>query len=539
MANKELIIHTAEDLITIALLEDGVLVELNHQEKEVGFGVGDIYLGKVHKTMSGLNACFVDVGHERDAFLHYLDLGPNFKSYCNLIETARKRRIFSFPDFPRSTDTVKSGNITDAVTSGKVILVQVTKEAISTKGPRISTEISLTGRHVVLLPFERKVAISQKIRDKEERKRLESIVKGNLPNNFGAIVRTASKGVSKEELEQDVKNQVQRWKEILTKLETAETPAAIMNETSRATTILRDHLSSDYSNIYIDDKSTYEEIKEYIRFIEPDMEKIVKYYNESTPIFERFEVTRQIKALFGKIVSFKRKSYMVIEHTEALHVIDINSGPRVRNAASQEDIALEVNCNAVEHIARQLRLRDMGGIIVIDFIDMHNAENRNTLLNMMRDAMKRDRARHTILPLTKFGLMQITRQRVRPVAKVNNSEQCPTCRGTGKISASVLFDSEIENQIRDFVEEFGIKYIKVKVHPFVAAYLNKGIFSLRLRWMMKYKCVIVVVASESVGYVDAKFYSRNNRILSKQSISDYEVDIEESRKLRESELDEI
>lgn len=534
MANKELIIHTAEDLINIALLEDGALVELNRQEKEVGFGVGDIYLGKVRKMMSGLNACFVDVGHERDAFLHYLNLGSNFKSYCLLTETVRKRRIFSFPDFPRSSDTARIGSITDAVSGGKTILVQVTKEAISTKGPRITTEISLTGRHIVLLPFERKVAISQKIKDKEERKRLESIVKGVLPNNFGAIVRTASFQVTKDELEQDVKNQLQRWKEILTKLETADAPASIMNETSRATTILRDHLSSDYSSIYVDDKETYEEIKDYIRRIEPDMERIVKYYNDTTPIFEHFEITRQIKALFGKIVSFKRKSYMVIEHTEALHVIDINSGPRVRNAASQEDIALEVNCNAVEYIARQLRLRDMGGIIVIDFIDMHSAENRATLFNMMREAMKRDRARHTILPLTKFGLMQITRQRVRPVARVNNSEQCPTCRGTGKISSSILFDSELEGQISDFVEETGVKYLKLKVHPYVAAYLTKGIFSIRMRWMLKYKCYIVIVASESVGYVDAKFYGSNNRILSKQSLSDYETDIEEMREQRES-----
>lgn len=533
---KELIINSADDLINIALLEDGVLVELNRQEKEVGFGVGDIYLGKVHKTMSGLNACFVDVGHERDAFLHYLDLGANFKSYCNLVETARKRRIFSFPDFPRGADTIKKGSILDAVTGGKVILVQVIKEAISTKGPRVSTEISLTGRHVVLLPFERKVAISQKIKDKEERKRLEQIVKGSMPNNFGAIVRTASRDVSKEDLEQDVKNQLQRWKDILTKLETAEAPSALMNETSRATTILRDHLSSDYSNIYIDDKDTFEEIREYIRLIEPEMSKIVKYYNNSEPIFEHFEITRQIKALFGKIVSFKRKSYMVIEHTEALHVIDINSGPRVRNAASQEDIAMEVNCNAVEHIARQLRLRDMGGIIVIDFIDMHHAENRTTLFNMMRDAMKKDRARHTILPLTKFGLMQITRQRVRPVARVNNSEMCPTCRGTGVISSSVLFDSDIENHISGFVEDINIRYIKIKVHPYVAAYLKRGFYSLRMQWMVKYKCIIVIVASEQIGYVDAKFYDKNNRILSKQSLADYEIDIEETRQA--SELDE-
>lgn len=534
MANKELIINTTDDFINIALLEDGQLVELNRQDKDVGFGVGDIYIGKVKKTMSGLNACFVDVGHERDAFLHYLDLGPNFKSYCTLVETARKRRIFSFPDFPRSGSIIKGGNINDVLSGGQVLLVQIVKEAISTKGPRISTEISLTGRHIVLLPFDKRVAISQKIKSNEERKRLELIVKKTIPTNFGAIIRTASRGVSEDDIIQDIKNQVDRWKKILTDLETTVVPSVIMSETSRATTILRDHLSNDYESIYIDDKDTYGEIKEYIRHIEPGMEKIVKSYNGGEPIFEHFEVTRQIKSLFGKIVSFKRKSYMVIEHTEALHVIDINSGPRVRNAASQDDIAMEVNSNAVEHIARQLRLRNMGGIIVIDFIDLKSAENRNALFDMMKEAMKNDKARHTILPLTKFGLMQITRQRVRSVAKINNEEVCPTCRGTGKITSSILFDTEIENQIQMFVEDMGIRVIKLKVHPYVASYLTKGIISLRIKWMLRYKCYIVIVASESVGYVDAKYYGRDNRIISKQSLSDHEIDIEESRERDET-----
>lgn len=529
MAKKELIINTKDDMINIALLEDGMLVELNRQAKEVGYGVGDIYLGKVCKTMSGLNACFVDVGHERDGFLHYLDLGVNFRSFTSLVETARKRRIFSFPDFPKSSGNVKGGKITDVVSSGKFVLAQVVKESISTKGPRVSTDISITGRDIVLLPFERKVAVSQKIRDKAERKRLEKIVQGILPNNFGAIVRTAALNTTKEDLEQDVKNQIARWKEVLSRLEGADAPCALLNESGRANTILRDHLSSDYSSIYIDDKETYKEIKEYIRLIEPQMENIVKYYNGFEPIFDNFDVTRQIKALFGKIVSFKRKSYMIIEHTEALHVIDINSGPRVKNAASQEDIALEVNCNAVEHIARQLRLRDMGGIIVIDFIDMHKAENRDTLLNMMREAMRNDKAKHTILPLTKFGLMQITRQRVRSVAKVTNTEQCPTCRGTGKITPAVLFDKEIENQISSFVEDMGIRNITVKVHPYIASFLTKGLVSLRTKWMFKYKCVIHIVSSESVGYVDAKYYDSNKHILSTQSITDYEVDMEEKR----------
>ncbi len=513
MIKKELIINTTDDLINIALLEDGKLVELNREEKEMGYSVGDIYLGKVRKTMSGLNACFVDIGHEKDAFLHYLDLGTSFKSFTNLIETARKRRIYSFPDFPRSNENIKGGKITDVVSSGKYLLTQVVKESISSKGPRITTDISIPGRCIVLLPFQSKISVSQKIRSREERKRLEVLLKGLLPKNFGAIVRTAAVDSTEAELTSDVKILLDKWKQALDKLQGADGIKLILNESSRANTILRDRLDSGYSSIYIDDKETYDEVKGYIKQIEPDMEKIVKHYKGSEPIFDHFEITRQIKSLFGKIVSFKRKSYMIIEHTEALHVIDINSGPRVRNADSQEDIAMEVNSNAVEHIARQLRLRDMGGIIVIDFIDMRKAENRDKLFNMMREAMRSDRSRHTILPLSKFGLMQITRQRVRSVAKISNRELCPTCRGTGKITSSVLFDSEIEGQISSFIEEHKLRYIKIKVHPYVWAYVTRGIFSLRLKWMLKYRCFISIVPSESVGYVDAKYFDKSGSAL--------------------------
>ncbi len=529
MIKKELVINTTDELINIALLEDGQLVEFNREEKEVGFSVGDLYLGKVKKTMSGLNACFVDIGHERDAFLHYADLGTNFKSFTNLVETARKRRIYSFPDFPKSSDNIKFGKITDAVSSGKFILTQVIKEAISTKGPRVTTDISIPGRRIVLLPFDHKVSVSQKIRARDESKRLNSLVKRLLPSNFGAIVRTAATGATEEELAGDIRIQIGKWKEALDKLSGSEDVKLILSESSRANTILRDRLDKDYSAIHIDDKESYEEINGYINQIEPDMENIVKYYKGIDSIFDHFEITRQIKSLFGKIVSFKRKSYMIVEHTEALHVIDINSGPRVRNADSQEDIAFEVNSNAVEHVARQLRLRDMGGIIVIDFIDMRKAENREKIFEMMREAMRNDRSRHTILPLSKFGLMQITRQRVRSVAKINNRELCPTCRGTGKITSSLLFDSEIENQISTFVEEMGLRYIKVKVHPFIAAYLKKGFISKRVKWMFKYRCNIVIVPSESMGYVDAKYYSSSNQILTQNSISDYEADIEENK----------
>lgn len=509
MDNKELIIHSSDDIINIALLEAGGLVELHKEEKISGYSVGDIYLGKVRKTMSGLNATFINIGHSKDAFLHYLDLGSNYKSLSKLTDALQKKKPVDFATFKKQEEIKRNGKINDVLSSGQTIMVQVIKEAISTKGPRVSTEISLTGRHVVLMPFGGKVSISQKIRSSEERRRLKAIVEELMPQNFGAIIRTAAMGKEALDIEADIQQLVGRWTSILEKTKTAVIPSLLMNEEARVNTILRDLLNDSFSNIYVDDTLIFGQIKSYIKQIAPDKERIVKLYKGSVPIFDNFDITRQIKGLFGKLVPYKRKSYMIIEHTEALHVIDINSGPRMKNADSQEEIAMEVNMNAISVIARQLRLRDMGGIIVIDFIDLHKSENREMVFQTMREAMAGDRARHTVLPLSKFGLMQITRQRVRPETKIDNKEMCPACRGTGKISPAILFDAEIENQISYFVEENSIKYIEVVVHPYMSAYLNSGFISIKWRWMAKMGCYIKVRADESVGYVSARYYDRS------------------------------
>lgn len=531
MISKELIIHANEENINIAFLEGGQLVELHKEERVSGYCVGDIYLGKVRKTMSGLNASFVSIGHPRDAFIHYLDLGVYYKSMAKLLDTAIKKKPIDFQQFRPQEELKRNGRIVDVLSSGQPILVQVIKEAISTKGPRVSTDISLTGRHVVLLPFAHKVSVSQKIKQAAERKRLKAIVSDVLPPNFGAIIRTAAYGKEKEDIEADIQSLVKRWDEIIEKCRTAANPSLIMSEDARVNTMLRDLLNDSFTNIYVDDKDMYEDIKEYIRLIAPDKEKIVKLYKgNSVSIFDNFDITRQIKGLFGKLVPFKRKAYMIIEHTEALHVIDINSGPRMRNADSQDEIALEVNLGAISLIARQLRLRDMGGIIVIDFIDLHKNENREKVFQAMREAMANDRARHTILPLSKFGLMQITRQRVRPERKIDNKEQCPTCRGTGKISPAILFDTEIENQIKSYIEDQNTRYIKLVVHPYIASYLTKGLFSIKLRWMIKHKCYLRVVADDSIGFVEAKYYDKSGYPLVSNTVifdNDLEPSIDE------------
>ena len=515
MVNKELVIHVDEDTIHIALLEDKLLMEYHKVKREGGFCVGDIYLGKVRKTTAGLNASFVDIGHPKDAFLHRLDLGVHFKSMDKLISAlSKKKKITPFSEIKPSEPYATNVKITEVLSSGDIILAQVSKESISTKGPRLSCEIAITGRHVVLLPLGHKVSFSQKIKSNEERKRLKKHVLEVLPPNFGVIVRTAAKGVDGVDVENDIRSLVSKWEDILERVSKSTAPSLILSEDNRINTMLRDILNDQFSNIYVDDKIIIEEIREYIKNISPEQEKIVKLYKGSVSIFDNFDITRQVKGQFGKLIPFKRKAYMIIEHTEALHVIDINSGTRINNSSTQEEVSLEVNLNAIPHIARQLRLRDMGGIIVIDFIDMHKKDNREMLLKAMKDAMILDRAKHTILPLTRFGLMQITRQRVRPETKINILETCPSCNGTGEITPAILFDTQIEAQIKSITEDQDCKYLIIKVHPYLAAYINKGLFSQAFKWMWAFKCYLRVLPDESVGYVDAKYYDKSGVELS-------------------------
>ncbi|MCL2560694.1 MAG: Rne/Rng family ribonuclease [Rikenellaceae bacterium] len=513
--NKELIINVTSNEITIALLEDKVLVELNKEKCKTGFAVGDIYLGKVKKIMPGLNAAFVNVGHEKDAFIHYFDLGPQFTTLHRLTEqlTANKKQPPKFENLKLDQPIEKKGKISDFIQSGQPIVVQIAKEAISTKGPRLTSDISLPGRHVVLLPFSNKVSISQKIRSNEEKKRLKKIVDKVLPRNYGVIIRTAAMGKSDADLESDITTQVERWESALAKLRGAQPPMQLLSEMNRATSIIRDLLNGSFSAIVVDDKNLYEEIREYIRTIAPEKEKIVKLYRGKMPIFDNYDISKQIKGLFAKYVSLKKGAYLIVEHTEAMHVVDVNSGNRAKGDNDQESTVMEVNLAAAAEISRQLRLRDMGGIIVIDFIDLHKAENRQALHDAMRKAMATDRAKHTILPVSKFGLMQITRQRVRPEAIPEVTEVCPSCNGTGVISPTVMLDRQIESRVAYYVGEKGLRFIKLRVSPYVAAYLRQGFPSRRLRWMMKYRCRIRITTDQSTGLVETRFFDRENREL--------------------------
>ena len=509
--SKDLIISVSDSEISIALLEEKQLVELNKEKRNVQFSVGDIYLGKVKKIMPGLNAAFINVGFEKDAFLHYLDLGAQFRTLHHYYNLAAQNRgkLPAMSKFKSEPDIDKEGKISDVLTTGQTVIVQITKEPISTKGPRLASEVSIAGRNLVLMPFSDKVSVSSKIENADERNRLRMLIQSIKPKNYGVIVRTVAEGKKVATLDVELKELINRWETAFYSIHRdIKTPKLLVGERNRTTTILRDILNPDFSNVIVDDEVMAADIRSYIREIAPEKEKIVKVYKDHTPIFDHLGVSRQIKGLFGRTISFKGGSYLIIEHTEALHVIDVNSGNRSKSGNDQEANALSVNLEAAREISRQLRLRDMGGIIVIDFIDMQSNENRQALFEKMKELMSDDRAKHNILPLSKFGLMQITRQRVRPEMTISTDENCPVCRGEGKIGPTVLLTDEIERRLVQILERVKTNKLLLRVHPFVAAYLKEGLFSLIGKINKKYKVSIRVQGSLSYHFLEYCFFDR-------------------------------
>ncbi|MBD5224917.1 MAG: Rne/Rng family ribonuclease [Bacteroidales bacterium] len=529
---SELIVDVQPKEVSIALLEDGRLVSLQKESRNIAYAVGDIYVAKVKKLMPGLNAAFVNVGYEKDAFLHYLDLGPRFATYAEFLKQLfpsqdgdkEKKAQKGIPDLSKIKllpDIDKHGTISDRLVSGQELMVQIVKEPISSKGPRLTTEISFTGRYMVLIPFSDKISISQKIKTTGEKLRLRRLIESIKPRNFGVIIRTSAEGKSVAELLHEMQTLKKCWEDTIAKARTATVPSLIFEEESRIVGMLRDVFSPSFESIHVNDAEIMTQIRNYVSLIAPDKADIVKLYSKPEPIFDSFSITRQIKSSFGKTVSFKSGAYIIIEHTEALHVIDVNSGNRAKAGTDQETNALDVNIRAADEIARQLRLRDMGGIIVVDFIDMNKVEHRQALYDHMREIMANDRARHNILPLSKFGLMQITRQRVRPALDIVTTEECPSCHGKGEVKPSLLFTDMLKEKLAYLVNDLKQKDFILYVHPFVDAYLKKGIISLYRRWRMEFGSRFRVMADESLAYLQYK-------VLDKQR---NEIDLKEEKDL--------
>lgn len=507
----ELVVDARQGGIWLALLRDGKLIELHEEQGNNDFAVGDIYLGKVRKVVPSLNAAFVDVGYEKDAFLHYLDLGPQFSSLNKFTKDTLhgKQNVADLLYFKGEKDIPKDGKIDEIISSSQPILVQVAKEPISSKGPRLCAEITLAGRYLVLVPFSDKISISQKIREQEERDRLKDLMDTIKPKNFGVIIRTVAENKKIELLDQDLKNLLDKWKTMHANLKGATPPKRVLGEIDKTSSILRDLLNGDFTNIHVNDETLFNEMKEFVTGIAPGREKILKLYDSKISIFERFGINKQIKTLFGKKVPLSSGGYLIIEHTEAMHVIDVNSGNR-KGADGQESNALATNIEAAEEIARVLQLRDMGGIVCIDFIDMHDKENNKILFEKLKGYMSSDRAKHNILPPSKFGVVEITRQRVRPETDINTSETCPTCNGTGEVQASILFAEEIESNLNYLLIDRKEQHVTLLVHPYLEAFFKKGLISRQMKWFFKYKKWIQVRGVTAHHLLQYSFVNKKN-----------------------------
>ncbi len=514
-SEKDLVVDVGSAEVQIALMENHRLIEFNKESSQGHtYSIGDVFLGRVKKIMPALNAAFIDIGDSKEAFVHYLDLGLYFNSFDEFVKKSNPNSDLKslYSNIKIGPALAKDGHIENVLKVGQMVITQIVKEPISTKGSRLTAEISLAGRNIVLLPFAEKVSVSQKISSKEEKKRLETLVRSILPKNYGAIIRTAAEGKNAAVLVGELKSLIDKWESSWKRVAKDKGIGLLFSEYSKTTTILRDLFNDTFTNIYVNDEKVYEEMKKYISLISPEQEKIVKLYEGKEPIFDHFEVNRQIKSSFGKVVPMKQGAYLVIETTEALNVIDVNSGTRAKTTDQEENI-FEVNKLAAEEIARQLRLRDMGGIVIVDFIDMASGEHRNNLFKYMQDVMEGDRAKHNLLPLTKFGLMQITRQRIRPATQINTAEICPMCHGTGKISSSAVIDEQVEKDLEAILDEKKIKSLTLKVSQILGAYLTRGLSSYVAKWKRKYKCKIKVVEDSDFTVLQYEFYNEKGEKL--------------------------
>lgn len=504
---KELIISSHQGTVEIALLENKKLVELHKQKSNTHYNVGDIFLGQVRKLMPGLNAAFVDIGHTKEAFLHYTDMGPVLNSVKKFThDVIHGAQTTPYLDqFEIQPDIHKNGKVGQVLEKKNLLLVQILKEPISTKGHRLSCELTIPGRYVVLTPFTNTIAISKKIAEAEERERLFNLVESIRPKNFGIVVRTAAEGRKVAELHEEINSLLEKWKHMYQQLVKAKPPVKLLSEVDKTSGLIRDILSKNFTGIHVNDYDLYLAIKDYLQANLPEKSGILHFFKGNRSIFDAYGVKRQIKSSFGNTSTLPSGAYIVIDKTEAMHVIDVNSGPKVQKM-DQETAAMQVNLEAAEEIARQLRLRDIGGLIVIDFIDMKSNDNKVELYKKMKEFMENDRSQHTILPLSKFGLMQITRQREKQEMAIDTTERCPCCTGTGKVNASILLVDQIESKLDFIMKTRPARKPILVAHPYVVAYLKKGFFGYAWRWYWKYQKRIKIVEDNDLGLIEFRFY---------------------------------
>lgn len=505
---NQIIIHASGKQNRIALLENGELAQLFIESEENQRTVGNIYLAKVHKVMSGIRAAFIDMGTPKDAFLHFSDAGDHLKDYVQMLNgpNAIHKNV---RDQLKKTNFDKISNYEKQNWAGKILrpdqklLVQIVKEPIGSKGPRVSTDITIAGRFLVLIPMGEYIAVSRKISNYKERRRLKSVVGSMLPDGFGVIIRTVAQEQDKKALEDDMRNVLKKWERILEKLETAKPPALLYNDLDMTESLVRDLFAKHYDRVLIDDQETYKKLKNYVSQIAPQMIPNVELYKGREHIFDFMKIAKDVDSIFSPRVRMPSGGYLIFEQTEAMYVVDVNSGPYAAKE-KQEDNSLKTNLEAAREVAKQLRLRDIGGIIVVDFIDLRDDKNRKKIYDELKKEFKKDPAKTNVIGMSDFGLVQITRQRIRPSVVNSVSKVCPTCGGSGNVVTRNTIIADLDAWISKFKYSTDYRAIDIYINPYLKSHLEKGFPSIKWKWMLRYRVKISFIADETISLSDYK-----------------------------------
>jgi len=548
---KEIIINAAINEVRVAITEDGKLGEFFIELPEKVRYIGNVYYGRVNKVASGLNAAFIDIGLPQDAFLHFSDVDDAMESTLIIeddeeddqaktqLQTEEPQKKKNITQKNKSNHknkkqidegsalaqrkekyqsllinsnsklakfhTKRSGDITINLEAGQNVLVQVIREAYHSKGMKVTTKVAIPGRYTVLLPFNNLLGVSKKVPSYVERKRLRQLAKATLPDGFGGIIRTAAQGKSEDELRRDWDFLIDTWKSVEEKVSKMSKPGLVYQDLGLATSIVRDLFNSDVSRLSVDSKKLYREIATYLKAISHHILEKVNLYQGDVPIFEAFGIERELMNTYKRTVMLPSGGDIVIDQTEALTVIDVNTGRSIEE--EQEKNALKTNLEAALEVARQIRLRDIAGIIVCDFIDMHQEANRRKLLNEMKNYLARDRAKTVAYPLTQLGLMQITRQRINQNIEEKTSDICHVCQGTGRIISKAVLINTIEKWLKNFRKKTREFKLILQVHPLIATYLTDGTISIASKLMLKYFVKLTVQQNDSVPIDKFRFFS--------------------------------
>ncbi|MFW6157468.1 MAG: Rne/Rng family ribonuclease [Balneolaceae bacterium] len=505
---NQIIIHGSGKQTRIALLENGELAQLFIESEENQRTVGNIYLARVHKVMSGIRAAFIDMGTPKDAFLHFSDAGDHLKEYVQMLngkDAIHKnvRDQLAKTNFDKIPNYEKQNWAGKILQSGQKLLVQIVKEPIGSKGPRVSTDITIAGRFLVLIPMGEYIAVSKKISYYKERRRLKSIVGSMLPDGFGVIIRTVAQKQDKKALEEDMRNVLKKWEQILDRLETAKPPELLYNDLDMTESLIRDLFAKQYDRVLIDDPDLHKEIKDYVSQIAPKMLPNVELYKGREHIFDYMKIAKDVDSIFSPRVPMPSGGYLIFEQTEAMYVVDVNSGPYAAKQ-KQEDNSLKTNLEAAREVAKQLRLRDIGGIIVVDFIDLRDGKNRKKIYDELKKEFKKDQAKTNVIGMSDFGLVQITRQRIRPSVVNSVSKVCPMCGGSGNVVTQNTIVADLDAWISKFKHNTEYRAVDIYINPYLKSYLERGLLSIKWKWMLRYFVRISLIADENVSLNEYK-----------------------------------